>query len=117
MHWDWPADQNPGSPDNAYWLPFFNRMTPFVSGPERGARTNNMACVFGNFFKEKRGHFRFELELMTLTPNEFEPGQITRLYVDHLEKAIRSRPANYLWSHRRWKREYDEGKYGHLAVK
>jgi KDO2-lipid IV(A) lauroyltransferase len=27
------ADQNPGSPENAFWVPFFNRLTPFVPGP------------------------------------------------------------------------------------
>jgi KDO2-lipid IV(A) lauroyltransferase len=111
------ADQSPGSPDNAYWLPFFNKMTPFIPGPEKGAKKNNMPCIFGHFYKEKRGYFKFELEIMTMTPNEFEPGHITKLYVDHLEKAIRRKPANYLWSHRRWKREYNEEKYGHLAVK
>jgi KDO2-lipid IV(A) lauroyltransferase len=105
------ADQNPGSPDNAYWVPFFNRLTPFVPGPEKGAKANNMACIFGHFYKVKRGYYHFEFEIMTIMPDSFEPGELTCLYVNLLEKAIRKCPANYLWSHRRWKYEFDEEKH------
>ena len=31
------ADQNPGNPAQAYWLHFFNRPVPFVTGPDKGA--------------------------------------------------------------------------------
>lgn len=31
------ADQNPGDPARAFWLQFFNRLTPFAPGPARGA--------------------------------------------------------------------------------
>jgi len=108
------ADQNPGSPDNAYWVPFFNRLTPFFPGPEKGAKTNNMICAFGHFYKIKRGYYHFQFEIITTTPNDLEPGELTRQYVALLEKAIRKEPANYLWSHRRWKFEFNETK--HTAV-
>lgn len=111
------ADQNPGSAQASYWIPFFNKLTPFVAGPERGARKNNMLCVFGNFYKVRRGYYRFKFEVMTLTPRDFEPGKLTERYVHYLEKAIRERPANYLWSHRRWKWEFDETKHGNLVVR
>lgn len=111
------ADQNPGSAQTSYWIPFFNRLTPFVAGPEKGARKNNMLCLFGNFYKVRRGYFRFEFEVMTLTPCDFETGKLTELYVRYLEKAIRERPANYLWSHKRWKWKFDEEKHGNLVVK
>jgi len=101
------ADQNPSSPQNAYWVSFFDRLTPFFTGPEKGAKTNNMLCFFGHFYKVKRGYYHFEFELMTTTPNDFETGELTKLYVDLLEKAIRKKPSNYLWSHRRWKWEFD----------
>lgn len=110
------ADQNPGSPDKAYWIPFFNRMTPFVPGPEKGAKTNNMICAFGHFYKVKRGYYHFELEVMTLSPNDFGEGQLTALYVQYLEKAIRKEPANYLWSHRRWKWEFDPAKHRSVGI-
>lgn len=105
------ADQNPGSPDNAYWIPFFNRLTPFVPGPEKGAKEKDMLCAFGYFHKVKRGYYKFDFEVMTLTPNEFAPGQLTALYVKILERSIRKYPANYLWSHRRWKWTFDPSKH------
>lgn len=108
------ADQNPGSPENAFWIPFFNRLTPFVPGPEKGAKRDDMACAFGHFYKVKRGYYHFEFEVITLTPNEFAPGKLTEKYVACLEKAIRKQPANYLWSHRRWKFTFDPQK--HTAV-
>ena len=43
------ADQNPGNPGNAYWMPFFNKMVPFLSGPEKGARSSNDAVIFAHF--------------------------------------------------------------------
>jgi KDO2-lipid IV(A) lauroyltransferase len=108
------ADQNPGSPDNAYWVPFFNKLTPFFRGPEKGARTNDMVCVFGHFYKIKRGHYHFKFEAITETPNDLALGELTQRYVALLENAIRKKPANYLWSHRRWKWEFDAEK--HQAV-
>ncbi len=111
------ADQNPGSPLNAHWVRFFGRLTPFVTGPEKGAREKNLAVIFGHFYKIKRGYYHIQLEVVTMTPLAYEPGQLTQLFANHVEKAIRLKPSNYLWSHRRWKWEFDEEKYGHLVVK
>ena len=111
------ADQNPGNPAVAHWVKFFGRLTPFVTGPEKGAKLNNLPIAFGHFYKTKRGYYHTQLEILTTTPNDFETGKITQLFASHVEKAIRAKPANYLWSHRRWKWEFDEEKHGKLVVK
>ena len=111
------ADQNPGNPLAAHWVNFFGRLTPFVTGPEKGAKLNNTPVLFGHFYKVRRGYYHTHLEIITTTPRDFENGQLTQLFASYVEKAIRVKPANYLWSHRRWKWEFDEEKYGHLAVK
>ena len=111
------ADQNPGNPAKAHWIKFFGRLTPFVPGPEKGAKLDNTAVFFGHFYKVKRGYYHTQLELLTTTPQEFENGKLTELYVACVEKAIRLKPANYLWSHRRWKWEFEEEKYGSLVIK
>jgi KDO2-lipid IV(A) lauroyltransferase len=100
------ADQNPGTPSNAYWLPFFGKMTPFVTGPEKGARLNNTAVAFGNFYPIKRGHYGYDVKLITMNAAELPEGELTRQFVSYVEECIRKYPANYLWSHRRWKHEY-----------
>lgn len=106
------ADQNPGDPRNAYWLPFFGRMTPFVKGPEKNAVYNNSYVVYCNLKKVKRGYYSCTLEILTKTPKDLPPGEITKLIVARMENSIRQQPENYLWSHRRWKWEFDEEKYG-----
>lgn len=102
------ADQNPGDPRYAYWVNFFGRPTPFVTGPEKGAVKNNAAVVFVNFKKIKRGHYHFEPVLVAEHAAGYKEGELTCLYRDALESSIKSDPANYLWSHRRFKFEWKE---------
>jgi KDO2-lipid IV(A) lauroyltransferase len=97
------ADQNPGNPNNAYWVPFFGKLTPFVKGPEKGARLNETAVLFGHFFPLRRGHYTFEWKIPTYNAAELPEGELTKMYVAYVEECIRKHPANYLWSHRRWK--------------
>ena len=101
------ADQNPGVPSNAYWLNFFGRPTPFVTGPDKGARRNKVAVVFVKFTKIKRGYYHFHQEVITDDASSWTEGMLTRRYRDFLEQAIREQPENYLWSHRRWKWGWD----------
>lgn len=100
------ADQNPGIPSKAYWLYFFGRPTPFVTGPEKGARANDTAVVFVHFTKTRRGFYHFHTELGTLNAASMTEGELTRNYIVYLEKVIRANPDMWLWSHRRWKHEW-----------
>jgi len=102
------ADQVPGDLSRAYWLNFFGRPTPFVRGPESGARMANLSVLFAQIYKVKRGVYKLEYELCTEDPSSLPEGEITRLYVKYLEKAIRAHPEMWLWTHRRWKREWKE---------
>lgn len=102
------GDQNPGNPGKAYWTNFFSKPAPFVRGPEYGAKRNNTAVIYADFYKVKRGYYDCKFELLTSTPADYKDGQLTRLIVDKIENSIRQRPANYLWSHRRWKHEWNE---------
>lgn len=110
------GDQNPGGPDNAYWTKFFGRMTPIVKGPERGARVGDTAIVMCNFYRVKRGYYKSDLVLLTTEPRTLPQGEITKKMIAFIEDTIRKHPSNYLWSHRRWKFEFDEAKYGKLVV-
>jgi len=100
------ADQNPGGPEYAYWLNFFSKPAPFVTGPDKGARKSNSAVVFVKFIKTKRGYYRFEPTVITENAALLAEAELTLLYRDFLEETIREQPDNYLWSHRRWKWEY-----------
>lgn len=110
------ADQNPVDPTNAYWVKFFGRMTPFVKGPEKGAKNMNTAVIMADMYKIKRGFYRIDLTLLTTRPKETPDGYITKTLVNFIEESVRKRPHNYLWSHRRWKFEYDEKKFGQYVI-
>lgn len=110
------ADQNPGNLNKAYWLPFFGKMAPFYAGPEKGAIYMNTAVVMLSIHKIKRGYYHLNLELLTTTPKDLPKGYITKKLIEFIENEVKKEPANYLWSHRRWKHEFDAEKYGHLVL-
>ena len=105
------ADQNPGIPTNAFWLNFFGKPAPFVTGPGKGAVKNNTAVVFVGFEKIKRGHYAFRISPIAENGSDHTPEELTILYRNILEQTIRRDPANYLWTHRRWRHEWNES-YG-----
>ncbi len=102
------ADQNPGAPGSAYWLNYFSKPAPFITGPEVGAVKNETAVVFVRSKIPKRGHYILECTLCCENGAETKPGEITSAFRDFLEKIIREEPDNYLWTHRRWKWDYNE---------
>ena len=102
------ADQSPGNLNNAYWLDFFGKPTGFVSGPEKGARAGNLPVIFCYIIKPKRGYYHATLEVACEDPSVLKEGELTLMYARYMEKVIRANPEMWLWSHRRWKRSYDE---------
>lgn len=111
------ADQNPGNPKVAYWMPFFGKMAPLVKGPEKGAKTNNRTVFYAHFYRVKRGYYKTEIEFITDNPNNFAEGELTKVLIKKIEESIRRKPAGYLWSHKRWKHAFDESKYGNMVIK
>lgn len=110
------GDQNAGNLGNAYWLPFFGKMVPFVSGPERMAVAKNAAIVFSSFYRVKRGHYKSHFTLYTTEPKTKPTGEITKAFRDFLEADVKAHPTNYLWSHRRWKHVFDETKHAGMVI-
>jgi Kdo2-lipid IVA lauroyltransferase/acyltransferase len=105
------ADQSPGDMRHVYWLPFFGRLTAFVKGPEKMSKSNKSAVVYLHFYRVKRGFYKLDFQLVTTDPNSYADGHLTRELVKITEEAIRRQPANYLWSHRRWKYPFDPTLY------
>jgi len=100
------ADQSPANPGSSFWLNFFSKPASFLYTIEKNAVRNNSAVGFASFKKIKRGYYKFETVMVTENAAEFKNGELTKKYRDFLEKQIIEQPANYLWSHRRWKNEY-----------
>ena len=97
------ADQAPSNPSQAWWLDFFGHPTPFVPGPEKGARASGLPVVFAYIEKPRRGYYHATIKLGCQDANAHCEGELTRHYVRFLEDVIRRNPDMWLWSHRRWK--------------
>lgn len=102
------ADQNPAWPDNAYWVNFFGKPTPFLRAPENGARIGNLPVIFAHFTKVKRGYYRCHFVMGEQNPASLRKGELTVRYVRYLEQVISDHPEMWLWSHRRWKWNWKE---------
>lgn len=102
------GDQNPGAVEKAYWAPFMGRMAPFVTGPEKSARVGNNAVVFCHISRPRRGYYHSHLKLITENARQTEKGFITKEMISHIENSLRQQPANYLWSHNRFKHPFKE---------
>ncbi len=104
--WGFIADQNPSDPKRVSWNDFMNRKTAFFKGPEFVARRYNNLVYFGEIVKIKRGYYEIKMKLAFEQPRETKEGEITEAYVRFLEDSIKRQPANWVWSHRRWKHKY-----------
>lgn len=103
------ADQNPTNKPNAFWMQFFGKPVPFIPGPAKGAVKNNLGVVFVVFRKIKRGYYSFDASLIAENASACTPEQLTMMYRDVVMDTVLKDPANYLWSHRRWRHEWKKG--------
>lgn len=97
------SDQKPSHGDPAVVVDFLGRPTPFISGTETLARKLQMAAIYWDLEKVKRGHYRITCRPIAENVAQTEPDAVTRLYAAMLEQTIKRDPAIWLWSHNRWK--------------
>lgn len=102
------ADQSPGDSLKCYWMDFLFQQTGIVFGPEMLANEYDQAVVYFSIHQVKRGYYEMELKEITRAPRSLEWGEITEQHTRQLEKAIRTDPSKWIWSHKRWKREVPE---------
>jgi KDO2-lipid IV(A) lauroyltransferase len=98
------SDQSPPPvAKKVYWIDFLGQETAFLRGTELFARQYNLPVFYSDIQRVKRGYYEVELSLITENPLSLPDGEITRRYAQLLEKTIRQKPEDWLWSHRRWK--------------
>lgn len=103
------ADQSPTYNKNVIWTTFLHQETAIAYGTERYAKKYNYPVIYGAIQRVKRGHYSFELSLITDTPNDTPHGFISVEHTRRLEAQINADPTNWLWTHKRWKRKRKEG--------
>ena len=97
------TDQTPIKSEIKYWTTFLNQDTPIYLGAEKIASRYDMAVVFFNLQKIKRGYYNLNIELLFEHTAGLPDHLITETHVKRLEEIIREKPEYWIWSHRRWK--------------
>jgi KDO2-lipid IV(A) lauroyltransferase len=99
------GDQSPAHSTKSYWLNFLNQDTAVLFGTEQMANDYDFKVVFFVIHKIKRGFYELELKLITKNAKSMDWGEITEMHTKLLEDEIIKNPSQWLWSHKRWKRE------------
>lgn len=102
------ADQVPLWWNTHYWTQFFHRKTPVFTGAERLARKLDTEVWYWHITRISRGHYRCRFQLMFDHTKELPEFAVTEKYMRLLEDNIKECPELWLWSHNRWKRNFEE---------
>jgi KDO2-lipid IV(A) lauroyltransferase len=72
-------------------------------GVENLSKKCNLAVVFIDIIRVKRGFYEIEASLLCEDTTATDTYEITNTHLAALETLIQKDPANWLWSHKRWK--------------
>ncbi len=97
------ADQIPAKPDIHFWAKFMNQETAWFTGGEKIAQKYDLPVVFMKVLRTGSGRYEGTAITISTSPKREKEGDITRMYIEELEKNIKNQTENWLWSHRRWK--------------
>lgn len=98
------SDQTPLKSEITFWTTFLHQDTPFYEGAEKLANRFGCPVLFLDVKRTSRGHYTLTFELIS-DGAPAAPGQpsITEIFARKLEASLRRSPADYLWTHKRWK--------------
>lgn len=97
------ADQTPHISEVTYGLNFLNQKTPVFVGYDKLSTRMDLAFVFCEMKKVKRGYYQINYHRIYPDGEKFVEHEVVKKFHHLLENTINKRPDNYLWSHRRWK--------------
>lgn len=97
------ADQSPYQHSVDLGLDFMNQLTPVFIGYDRLATRMDLAFIYCDIKKVKRGYYQVNYHRILPEGERFETYEVVRKFYHMLENTIHKAPDNYLWSHRRWK--------------
>lgn len=99
------ADQSPSDTRNAHWVPFFGRETAFIHGFSKLAAQTGYALCYLEIARVRRGYYTARLERMPDPASFADPADLTAWFARRAEQTLQTNPADWLWTHRRWKRQ------------
>ena len=98
------ADQYPGLvKDKRHPARFLNQESVFFLGGNQLALMSQYPVLYLNIKRLKRGYYEGTFSMLSQPPYSKDDVTPVNNYIIAIEEAIRRDPANWLWSHDRWK--------------
>ncbi|MBL0738411.1 lysophospholipid acyltransferase family protein [Flavobacterium sp. GN10] len=97
------SDQSPKMERIFHSMKFMGVEVPVHTGAETLAKKYDLAVLFVEVKKVRRGYYEATFIPLADNPKEFENFKITEMYLKEVEKQILEAPEFYLWTHKRWK--------------
>ncbi|MBC5993546.1 lysophospholipid acyltransferase family protein [Pontibacter cellulosilyticus] len=101
------SDQTPLKSEITFWTTFLHQDTPFYEGAEKLATRFGCPVLFLDVKRTSRGHYTLTFELISdgnpVDATAPDKPSITEIFARKLETSLRRSPADYLWTHKRWK--------------
>jgi KDO2-lipid IV(A) lauroyltransferase len=100
----YPADQAPYWKAGKHFIgDFLNQPTHAMQGSMGVAYKLSHSVLYLKMKRVKRGQYEWTLIPICEDASKVTPEELLRKYYDLLEEEIKETPANWLWSHKRWK--------------
>lgn len=98
------ADQVPRSSPTKFWTKFLGQDTAFYMGAEEIARAAGYPVFTVEMERVSRGRYAARAVPLAAPGDGLEvPKEVTRRYAQRLEAHVRAHPADWFWSHDRFK--------------
>ena len=97
------SDQSPQLSKTFYWREFFGVKVPIHTGAEMLAKRFDMNMVYIETKKIKRGFYETSFSLITNEASKFPDYKLTDIFLEKVEKQVRTQPEYYFWTHKRFK--------------
>lgn len=97
------SDQSPQLSKTFYWREFLGVKVPIHTGAEMLAKRFDMNMVYIETKKIKRGYYETSFSLITNEAPKFPDYELTDIFIEKVEKQVRTQPEYYFWTHKRFK--------------
>lgn len=97
------ADQSPHRGKIKYRTQFLNQDTAVHLGVENLSKKCDLAVVFIDVIRTGRGQYEVIAKTLFEETQALPEKHVTDTHVQELERLIKQYPADWLWSHKRWK--------------
>lgn len=102
------ADQSPSNMLKSIMADFFHERIGFLHGPEAYAFKTKTPVVYFDVQRIKRGYYTLEINELYTGKESLQKGELTQAYSNRIQEVLHKKPEDWLWSHKRWKKDYSQ---------